>query len=454
MSSTYSLNATHDPALTSWIESANRAAVDFPIQNLPFGVFRRAGSAEPFRGGVAIGELIIDLRALHELRVLSGSCGEVLATCVGPTLNSFMDLGAEAWSALRGALSALLRQGAKEAAAIRASALVDQGRAELALPARIGGYTDFYASIYHATTVGGLLRPENPLLPNYKWVPIAYHGRASSIRVSGQEFPRPCGQVKPPPADRPEWRPSRRLDYELEVGICIGRGNPLGTPIPIEQAERHVLGLCLLNDWSARDVQAWEAQPLGPFLAKNFATTISPWVVTLEALVPYRTAWMRPRSDPQPLAYLDSADTRDSGAFDMELEVYIETSQMRAGRQPPHRLARSNFRHSYWTVAQMVAQHTVNGCNLEAGDLLGSGTQSGPAPEEAGSLLELTAGGKRPLTLPSGETRAFLEDGDRVTLRGWCEKPGYARVGFGEVAGTVLPATGCPTGDVGAQNAK
>jgi fumarylacetoacetase len=287
-----------------------------------------------------------------------------------------------------------------------------------------------------------LFRPDNPLLPNYKWVPIAYHGRASSIGVTGQEFRRPRGQVKLPDSESPQLLPTRRLDYELEVGVFMGSGNALGTPVTIDEAERHVFGLCLLNDWSARDVQTWEYQPLGPFLAKNFATTISPWIVTLEALAPYRGAWTRPAGDPQPLAYLDSPQLRQAGAIDMQLEVYIETAQMRAAGSAPHRLSSSNFRHSYWAVAQMVAHHTVNGCNLDAGDLLGSGTQSGPTPDQAGSLLELTAGGKQPLTLASGETRTFVADGDRVTIRGWCERAGHARVGFGEAAATVLPAVG------------
>jgi fumarylacetoacetase len=433
------LNATHDPALKSWVAAANRPGGDFPIQNLPFALFRRAGTPEAFRGGVAIGDEILDLRALHELRHVSGSPADALIACTEPGLNAFMALGADAWSALRAVLSRLLREDAKEAPELR-GALVAQADAEFAVPAKIGDYTDFYASIYHATTVGGLFRPDNPLLPNYKWVPIAYHGRAGSIRVSGQEFRRPWGQVKPAGAQSPELAPTRQLDYELEVGVFIGTANALGHPVSIDRAEQHVFGLCLLNDWSARDVQAWEYQPLGPFLAKNFATTLSPWIVTLEALAPYRTSWSRPAGDPQPLAYLDSPQLRQSGAIDMHLEAYIDTARMRAAGTPSHRLSHSNFRHSYWTVAQMVAHHTVNGCNLEAGDLLGSGTQSGPAADEAGSLLELTVGGKQPLTLDRGETRAFLADGDRVTLRGWCEKPGYARVGCGEAAGTVLPA--------------
>jgi fumarylacetoacetase len=427
------LNATHDHSLRSWVTTANRAGTDFPVQNLPFAVFKRADTAEAFRGGVAIGDQILDLAALHEARVLKGAPADALAACAQHTLNHFMSLGQDAWSTLRKALSQLLSEGGTKAA------LVAQSDAEYAVPARIGDYTDFYASIYHATAVGALFRPDNPLLPNYKWVPIGYHGRSSSIGVSGQRFRRPKGQVKPSGTEDPQLLPTRRLDYELEVGVFIGAGNALGTPIGIQDAERSVFGLCLLNDWSARDVQAWEYQPLGPFLAKNFTTTISPWIVTLEALAPYRVPWTRSVGDPQPLAYLDSPQLRQSGAVDMQLEAYIETEQMRAARQAPHRLSRSNFRYSYWSISQLVAHHTVNGCNLEAGDLLGSGTQSGPTPDEAGSLLELTVGGKQPLTLGSGETRTFLADGDRVTLKGWCEKPGHARIGFGEASGTVLP---------------
>lgn len=433
------LNETHDPALRSWVESANRPDTDFPLQNLPFAVFRRAGSAESFRGGVAIGDLIIDLGALQATGLVKGSAADALAACAGPALNTFMALGPDAWSALRGVLSRLFRQATGEAPELRA-ALVPQQAAEYCVPASIGDYTDFYASIHHATAVGALFRPDNPLLPNYKWVPIAYHGRASSIQVSGSSFRRPRGQVRPVPTENPVIAPTRRLDYELEVGMYVGVGNRQGEPIGIDAAESHVFGLCLLNDWSARDIQAWEYQPLGPFLAKNFATTVSAWIVTLEALAPFRRAWERPVPDPQPLSYLDSADVRRRGAIDMELEVFIETAAMRQAGRQPQRLSRSNFRHSYWTVSQMVAHHTVNGCNLQPGDLLGSGTQSGPAAEEAGSLLELTAGGKQPLTLVSGERRTFVEDGDRIIFRGFCETPGRARIGFGEAAGTVWPA--------------
>jgi fumarylacetoacetase len=435
-----SLNATHDPALKSWVGSANRAGADFPIQNLPFAVFRGSVSGETFRGGVAIGDEILDLGAAEIPRPSSGVAAEALAACAEPTLNSFMALGCEAWSALRKFLSEALRADSAMEARLR-GALVPQKAAEFALPARIGDYTDFYASIHHATTVGKLFRPDNPLLPNYKWVPIGYHGRASSIRVSGQEFQRPFGQVLPKGAQRPELLPSQRLDYELEVGIFVGPGNALGSQVPIRAAEGHVFGVCLLNDWSARDVQAWEYQPLGPFLAKNFATTISPWIITLEALAPFRAPWTRPPEDPQPLPYLDSEEMRATGAIDIQLEAWLETAQMRARGLPPERLSHSTFRDSYWSVSQLVAHHTVNGCNFEAGDLLGSGTQSGPTPQEAGSLLELTEGGQRPITLSSGETRTFLADDDRVVFRGWCEKPGFARIGLGAVTGTVLPAS-------------
>jgi fumarylacetoacetase len=438
------LNDTHDPSRRSWVESANQPGTDFPIQNLPFAVFRRAGGHDAFRGGVAIGDQIVDLGALHRARVLTGSAGDALAAAAQPTLNGFMALGPDAWSTLRDALSTMLSAAGDTSSSMKLAgdALMPQAAAEYAVPARIGDYTDFFTSIYHATAVGALFRPDNPLLPNYKWVPIGYHGRSSSIGVSGQSFRRPKGQIKPSGAEDPQLLPTRRLDYELEVGIFIGTGNALGTPIAIADAERSVFGLCLLNDWSARDVQAWEYQPLGPFLAKNFATTISPWIVTLEALAPFRTPWSRPAQDPQPLPYIDSPQLRKFGAIDMQLEAYIETEKMRAAGTAPHRLSRSNFRHSYWTVSQLVAHHTVNGCNLETGDLLGSGTQSGPSPDEAGSLLELTVGGKQPLTLSSGETRTFLADGDRLTLKGWCERPGHARVGFGEVSGIVLPADG------------
>ncbi len=438
------LNETHDPALASWVATANAPSSDFPIQNLPFGVFRRTGHAEPFRGGIAIGDQIVDLAAV----VATGALGEAAfgataahaaAAACGPALNELMAAGPEVTSALRLALSRALRRGSAQQSLLE-PCLVPQARAEYALPASIGDYTDFYASIHHATAVGRLFRPDNPLLPNYKWVPIAYHGRSSSIAVSGQGFARPLGQILPSGAAVPILAPSSRLDYELELGVFIGKGNAPCERIDIARAESHVFGLCLLNDWSARDIQSWEYQPLGPFLAKSFATTISPWIVTLEALAPYRVPWERPVADPQPLAYLDCPDLRASGAIDIRLEVYLQTDAMRREHRAPCRLSQSSFKQSYWTVAQLVAHHTVNGCNLRPGDLLGTGTQSGPNPQEAGSLLELTRGGAQPLTLANGETRRFLHDGDVVILRAYCERSGAAHIGFGEAVGRVLPA--------------
>jgi fumarylacetoacetase len=433
------LNETHDAALRSWVGSANSGASDFPIQNLPFSVFRRRGGRDAFRGGVAIGDQILDLAAVMASGVFSAEVADAVQAGVQDKLNALMALGPQAWSALRLALSRALRVGAPEQGRIQ-TCLVPQAEAEFDVPARIGDYTDFYTSMHHATNIGRLFRPDNPLLPNYKWVPIGYHGRGSSIAVSGQQFPRPLGQIVAPGAQVPVLAPSQRLDYELELGVFIGMGNALGSRIAIDDADSHVFGLCLLNDWSARDIQGWEYQPLGPFLSKNFATTISPWIVTLEALAPYRVAWTRPASDPQPLAYLDSPALRTSGAFDIQLEVLIETGTMRAAQLAPATVSRTSYRHAYWNVAQMVAHHTVNGCNLQPGDLLGSGTLSGPTATEAGALIELTVGGKQPLSLPNGESRTFLADGDSVIMRGWCEAPGSARIGFGEVRGQVLPA--------------
>jgi fumarylacetoacetase len=432
------LNETHDPALRSWVPSANRESSDFPIQNLPFAVFRRRDSEEAWRGGVAIGDAIVDLAVLAALNEFGGLAREALRAAAQSTLNDLMAMGSESWSALRLELSRALREGAKQAHEWE-QALVPQAEAEYRVAAQVGDYTDFYTSIHHATSVGRLFRPDNPLLPNYKWVPIGYHGRTSSLGVSGQSFRRPRGQVVTG-SDGPRLEPSRRMDYELEVGVFIGLPNEAGTPIGIEEAERHVFGFCLLNDWSARDIQSWEYQPLGPFLSKNFATTLSPWIVTMEALAPFRVRWQRDDSDPQPLPYLESPANREAGAFDIRLEVRIETDHMRCAGGTPALLSRTSFRHSYWTVAQIVAHHTINGCNLQPGDLLGSGTQSGPSHDEAGSLLELTLGGKRPVTLTNGESRTFLEDGDAIIFRGWCERAGAARIGFGEVRGIVLPA--------------
>ncbi|GAA62846.1 fumarylacetoacetase [Pseudoalteromonas sp. BSi20311] len=433
------INETHDINLTSWVASANDAQCDFPIQNLPFAEVRRKNSNEAFRGAVAIGDQVIDLAKVNELGIFSGNAQTAVASASNPTLNEFMGLGEQYWSALRLALSKALREGSAHQEQL-AQALIPQSEIEFALPCRIGDYTDFYTSIYHATAVGSLFRPDNPLLPNYKWVPIGYHGRSSSIGVSGQQFHRPKGQTKAPDAEVPSFGPCKRLDYELELGIYLGKGNDLGDAIAIENAEKHVFGFCVFNDWSARDLQAWEYQPLGPFLAKNFASTVSPWIVTTEALAPYRTSWTRDENDPQPLEYLESTANRDQGAFDIQMDVKIQTQKMRDEGYNPTQVSKSSFKHSYWTVAQMVTHHTVNGCNLMPGDMLGSGTQSGPTHEEAGSLLELSRGGKEKITLSNGEQRSFLEDGDNVIMRGWCEKEGFARIGFGFVESTVLPA--------------
>jgi fumarylacetoacetase len=433
------LNETHDPSLTSWVSSANSQDSDFPIQNLPFAVFKANGKDEVFRGGVAIGDQVIDLAALAISGVFSGLAQQAVEACAKDELNTFMAMGKETWSALRLALSKALREGAALESQLSAC-LVAQSDVEYALPCHIGDYTDFYTSIHHATSVGRKFRPDNPLLPNYKWVPIGYHGRSSSIEVSGADFKRPKGQTKAPTATEPSFGPCKRLDYELEIGIFIGSGNALGEPISIDNAEDHVFGLCLFNDWSARDIQGWEYQPLGPFLSKSFASTISPWIVTAEALAPYRGAWTRDLEDPQPLDYLESKNNRTMGAFDIQLQVSLQTASMRDNDEVAVPLSESNFSDSYWTVAQMVAHHTVNGCNLRAGDMFGSGTQSGPNPEEAGSMLELSNAGTEPVVLPNGETRAFLADGDLVAMKGWCQKEGAVRIGFGSVSATILPA--------------
>ena len=412
------MNRTHDPKLQSWVESANDPATDFPIQNLPLGVFKRKNSNELPRGGVAIGDQILDLAALG------------LKT--GPTLNGLAAAGRPAWSKLRKTLSTLLSKPGNEKK--YGKFLTPQRKAELFLPVAIGDYSDFYTGIYHAQNAGRLFRPDNPLLPNYHWVPIGYHGRASSVVVSGTPVVRPLGQTKAADAPAPSFDPSKRLDFELELGFVIGPGNALGKPVPVSKALDHVFGVTLFNDWSARDIQAWEYQPLGPFLGKSFASTMSPWIVTLEALEPFRCrAFARSADQPAPLPYLSDERDQENGNFDIHLEAHLRTPKMRR----PHCLSRSNFRHSYWTPAQIVAHQASNGCNLQPGDLLGSGTISGPTPDALGSLLEMTQGGRNPVSLPNGETRAFLEDGDEVILKGRCERPDCATIGFGEAAGLV-----------------
>ncbi len=431
------LNETHDPQLISWIESANINS-DFPIQNLPFAIFRRSSSNEDFRGGVAIGDQVLDMAEVLKTDLLTG---KAIKAAAEPTLNHLMDLGTTENSKLRLALSKALRSDAdlKTKDTLKAC-FIPQSEVEFNLPCHIGDYTDFYSSINHATAVGRLFRPDQPLLPNYKWVPIGYHGRSSSIGISDQQFHRPIAQIKS--NDIPEFGPTQRLDYELELGIFIGKSTELGDQITIEKSEQHIFGFCIFNDWSARDIQAWEYQPLGPFLGKNFASTISPWIVTIEALAPYRTAFSHPDEDPQPLPYLSSEKNTQQGGLDIQMEVFIETEKMRAANEKPARISGSSFKHSYWTAAQMVTHHSVNGCNMNAGDLLGSGTQSGAKPEEAGSLLELSAGGKKSFTLPNGEQRTFLEDGDKVIMRAFCDTNlnTHHRIGFGEASGLVLPA--------------
>jgi fumarylacetoacetase len=438
------------------VDSANDSRTDFPLQNLPLAVFRRRGRQEPWRGGVAIGDQVLDLAALADLAasrepVLEAALAttdaaagaQALQACAGPALNDYLALGRPAWRALRHTLFSLLRTDAPTAGRDKLSSmLVAQADVEYALPAQVGDYTDFYTSIHHALNVGRLIFPDNPLTPNFQWLPIAYHGRASSLRVGqdGFGFHRPRGQAMPPGAAAPVYTPCTRLDFELEMGFFIGPGNALGSPIALRDAEEHIAGLCLLNDWSARDHQFWEMAPLGPFLGKNFCTTVSPWLVSLEALAPFRTAFTRPPQDPQPLPYLDDPGNRARGGIDVQLEVRLDTPAHQAAGTPPSAIARTSFRHQYWTIAQMVAQHTVGGCDLRSGDLLGTGTVSGPTPEEAGALVELSRGGREPITLAgTGEQRAFLEDGDTVILRGWCEREGAARIGFGECRGTVWP---------------
>jgi fumarylacetoacetase len=416
--------------MRSWVESAEGS--EFPLENLPLGVFRRKDGVACI--GTAIGDEILDLHAAADAGLLTG---ELVAPCKQDSLNLLMSMGREAAGALRAWLMDLLSDtSAKKRVE---PLLVAQDEVQMLLPARIGDYTDFYASVYHATNVGRLFRPDNPLLPNYKYVPIGYHGRASSIVVSGTEVRRPCGQTKAPDAAEPVFGPSRALDYELEAGFFAGPGNKRETAIPLAEAESHIFGLCLVNDWSARDVQVWEYQPLGPFLAKNFATTISPWVVTMDALRPFRVpAFVRAEGDPAPLKYLDSAQDRSRGGFDVTLEVWLRTAQMRRANADAVRVSRGNLRDLYWTPGQMLTHHTSNGCNLQPGDLLATGTVSGATQDSLGCLLELTKRGAQPLALPDGETRKFLEDGDEVILRGYCEREGVARIGFGECRGVIV----------------
>jgi len=437
------VDETHDPRLSSWVESANAADSDFPVQNLPLGAFRRTGGAAGSIG-VAIGDQILDLAACQRAGLLDSLDPRSCEACGAAVVNGLATLGRDANRQLRRVVSHLLRDDTREGSTARAQrdrVIVPAAHCTMVLPAEVGDYTDFYASVHHAANVGALFRPDNPLLPNYKWVPIGYHGRASSLVVSGTPVVRPRGQTRADAAAPPAFGPTKSLDYELEIGAFVGRGNAVGTPVPLASADEHLFGLCLVNDWSARDIQAWEYQPLGPFLAKNFATSVSPWVVTTDALAPFRGPLAaRPPGDPAPLTYLDDATDAASGAFDITLEVWLHTANMRAAGAPAARISRGTFRDMYWTLGQLLAHHTSNGCNLRTGDLLASGTVSNAAPDSRGCLLELTSRGREPVALPGGETRAFLADGDEVILRGWCERSGYRRVGFGECRGVVLPA--------------
>ncbi len=432
------LDDTHAPGLQSWVPSAQAADTDFPLQNLPYGRFRRQGSDEPLRIGVAIGDEVLDLRLAASAMAWPAELGEVIKALAAGELKPLMAESVAMRRLIRNTLSQALRTGSAQQTALT-HCLVPMKDAELHLPCEVGDYTDFYTGIHHATTVGKLFRPDNPLLPNYKWVPIGYHGRASSLCVSGQAVRRPWGQIKGE-ADTPEFAPTRRLDHELELAAYVGPGNGLGEPVPMPQAEDHLFGLSLLNDWSARDLQAWEYQPLGPFLAKNFASTLSPWVVTMEALAPFREPFTRPAGDPQPLPYLDSPANREQGALNIQLEVWLQTATMRAQGQAATRLMQSNAHDAYWTWAQLPTHHTSNGCNLRPGDVLGSGTLSGPEASQGGSMLELSQGGKTPLILPNGESRTFLLDGDTLILRGHAERAGARRIGFGDCAATVVEA--------------
>jgi len=428
------IDATHDPKRRSWVGSADDHA-EFPIQNLPLGVFSPPGGTR--RGGIAVGDFILDVSAALEADLFTGEARDAAEAASGPTLNTLLGMGSAARAGLRRCVGDILD--ARSSA--RPDLLCVRADCTLHLPAHVGDYTDFFAGIHHASNTGKLFRPENPLMPNYKSVPVAYHGRASSVRASGQEVRRPNGQRVLPGQTEPECGPSRMLDFELELGIWVGAGNALGEPVPIGAAGEHIAGFCLLNDWSARDIQRWEYQPLGPFLAKNFCTSVSPWIVTAQALAPFRLPQPPRRDgDPKPLPYLWDARDQTAGGLDIVLEAWLETARMRAAGDAPYRLTVSNARHLYWTVAQMLAHHTISGCDLRPGDLFGSGTISAPEPAGYAALVEITRGGQDAVTLPNGETRRFLEDGDEIILRARCQREGFVSIGFGECRGRVTPA--------------
>jgi fumarylacetoacetase len=432
------LDETHDPGLQSWVRSAQDPDTDFPLQNLPYGRFNRKGVDEPLRMGVAIGDQVLDLRLAASAMKWPTPLGHAITALATGELKPLMAQTVAHRRLMRSTLSQALRLDSLEQAAL-GPCLVPMTMVDMRLPCEVGDYTDFYTGIHHATTVGKLFRPDNPLMPNYKWVPIGYHGRASSLCISGQPVRRPSGQLKGDDPT-PVFAPTLRLDHELELAAYIGPGNALGEPINMADAEDHLFGFSLLNDWSARDVQAWEYQPLGPFLSKSFASTLSPWIVTQEALAPFRQPFSRPPGDPQPLPYLDSDNNRKQGALNIQLEVWLQTQKMRENGQTATRLTRSNACDAYWTWAQLITHHTSNGCNLRPGDVLGSGTLSGPKADQGGSMLELTVGGQQPLTLPNGETRTFLLDGDTLTLRGHASGAGARRIGFGDCTATVISA--------------
>ncbi|HEX3574859.1 MAG TPA: fumarylacetoacetase [Rhodopila sp.] len=432
------IDDTHATSRTSWVTSANGHAT-FPIQNLPLGVFSPEGGSA--RGGVAIGDSIFDIGAALEAGLFAGAARDAAEAASGRTLNPLLEAGPAARRALRRRVGEILDAANADAPKRQQRLLHDSARCVLHLPARIGDFTDFFAGIHHARTAGSINRPENPLMPNYKYVPVAYHSRASSVRPSGGLVRRPNGQRKPSSQAAPDFGPSRSLDYELELGVWIGQGNEIGRPIPIAEASRHIAGFCLLNDWSARDIQAWESQPLGPFLSKSLSTFVTPWIVTTEALAPFRIPQPpRPSGDPAPLPHLLDPADQAHGCFNIDFQVLLLTPKMRAAGEVPHLLSRSNAAMLYWTVAQMVAHHTSNGCNLQPGDLFGSGTVSGIEPGTEGCLLEMTRGGRNPVALPNGETRSFLVDGDEVIFRAAAHRDGYASIGFGECRGTVTEA--------------
>jgi fumarylacetoacetase len=436
----YEINETHDPNLKSWVESANDPNSDFPIQNLPLCVYE-FGETEPVLGiGFAIGDKVLDIFGCISDGLIQNEAIAQFAAYRFWSLNGIGSLGTKVLSDLRRQAIFLLNEKNEDRAAI-AEHLISVSDVRFEPAFKIGDYTDFYCSIYHATNVGSMFRPDNPLMPNYKYVPIGYHGRASSIVVSGTDVTRPKGQNRSDAEKPPVFGPCKNLDYEMELGFFVGRGNELGKPIPISEAEDHIFGVCLVNDWSARDIQAWEYQPLGPFLAKNFATTVSPFVVTMEALAPFRTnAFDREAGDPQPLKYLSDEQNQKSGGLDIDLEVYIQTEKMRSQNIEAYLLSRSNTKDLYWTIGQMLTHHASNGCNLQTGDLMATGTVSGKEKGERGSMLELTWRGKEPVDLPSGEQRRFLEDGDEVIMKGYCEREGFRRIGLGECRGRILPA--------------